>query len=114
MSDSDRDCVFCRILAGELPSTQVYADEAVVAIEDARPQAPVHVLVLPRRHIAGVAALGPGDDTLLGRLIGAANQIARDRQIAATGYRLVINQGHAASQTVGHLHLHVLGGRRLG
>jgi histidine triad (HIT) family protein len=116
VSDAQPDCVFCRIAAGEIPSTQVHADNAVIAIRDLNPQAPVHVLVLPRRHVAGVAALGADDlsaddATLLARMVAAANRVARDAGIAEGGYRLVINQGADGGQTVGHLHLHVLGGR---
>lgn len=110
------NCVFCRIAAGEIPSAQVYADSEVIAIRDVNPQAPIHVLVLPRRHVAGVAELGAGDlgaenTALLGRMVAVANRVARDDGIAEGGYRLVINQGHDGGQTVGHVHLHVLGGR---
>lgn len=113
MSTADPSCIFCRIIAGIIPSTQVFADDAVIAVRDVNPQAPVHVLVLPRRHIPSIAAIGPEDGQLLARMIGAANQVAREQQVAESGYRLVVNQGEDAGQTVAHLHLHVLGGRQL-
>lgn len=116
--DAAANCVFCRIAAGELPSERVHADDTVIAIRDRHPQAPIHVLVLPRRHVAGVAALGAGevgseDAALVARMVAVANQVARDLGLAEAGYRLVINQGHDGGQTVGHLHLHVLGGRQM-
>lgn len=111
MSNSDPQCVFCRIIAGEVPATQVYSDDAVIAIQDLHPIAPVHVLVIPRRHVPDVSALTLEDGELLARLFAGANQVARERGIAGSGYRLVLNRGSHAGQTVNHLHLHVLGGR---
>jgi histidine triad (HIT) family protein len=113
MSTAEPRCAFCRIVAGELPATQVYSDGSVLAFRDTNPQAPVHVLVIPRRHIASVAEVGPDDAELLASMVGAANRVARELGIADAGYRLVINQGAGAGQTVYHLHLHVLGGRRM-
>jgi histidine triad (HIT) family protein len=113
MSAADPPCIFCRIVAGTLPSTQVYADDHVIAIQDLNPQAPVHVLVLPRQHVVGIASEEAEDGALLSHLVSVANRIARERQIADGGYRLVINQGANGGQTVAHLHLHVLGGRRM-
>ena len=107
-------CLFCGIVAGTVPSQQVYADERVVAFRDLHPQAPVHVLVIPRRHLAGIDAVGAGDAPLLLALVGAANEVARREGVAASGYRLVWNVGPHAGQSVFHLHLHVLGGRPLG
>lgn len=112
-ADPDPACAFCRIVAGALPATQVYSDEQVVAFRDTNPQAPTHVLVVPRRHVPSVARIGQEDGALLAHLVAAANQVARDAGIADTGYRLVINNGPQAGQTVGHLHVHVLGGRRM-
>lgn|SRR5579859_5611312 len=111
MSTADPNCIFCRIIAGTIPSTQVYADDEVVVIRDLNPQAPLHVLVLPRRHIPSIAAIGPEDGPLLARMAGAANRVASEQNVAESGYRLVINHGQDAGQTVAHLHLHVLGGR---
>jgi histidine triad (HIT) family protein len=107
------DCIFCRIAAGEVPSTQVAQGDEWVAIRDIHPGAPVHVLVIPRRHVAGVADLGAADQALAGRLLLAASEVARKEGLAANGYRVVINQGTHGGQTVPHLHLHVLGGRQL-
>ncbi len=113
MSEEDR-CPFCRIASGQASSQQVYADERVVAFRDARPQAPVHVLVIPRRHVRGIDAAEAEDGELLAALIHAANAVARQEGIAESGYRLVWNVGPQAGQSVFHLHLHVLGGRPLG
>jgi histidine triad (HIT) family protein len=113
MSISDPHCAFCRIVAGDLSATQVFADESVVAFCDSNPQAPVHVLVVPRRHVESIAALGSADGPLLASIFTAANRVARDLGIAETGYRLVLNHGHNAGQTVHHLHVHVIGGRRM-
>ncbi len=109
-----RTCPFCRIVSGDAPSAQVYSDEQVVAFRDLRPQAPVHVLVVPRAHIAGVSAQAAEDGAVLGALVHAANTIAREQGIAESGYRLVWNVGPNAGQSVFHLHLHVLGGRPMG
>jgi histidine triad (HIT) family protein len=113
MSDQQR-CRFCHIASGEAYSDQVYADERVVAFRDLRPQAPVHVLVIPRQHVRGIDTPEAEDGELLGALIHAANVIARQEGIATSGYRLVWNVGPDAGQSVFHLHLHVLGGRPLG
>ncbi len=104
------DCVFCRIAAGEIPATLVYSDDAVVAFHDLAPQAPIHLLVVPRRHIASLAASLPEDALLLGRLLSVASRLAHQNAIA-DGFRLVVNTGAAAGQSVFHLHLHLLGGR---
>lgn len=113
MSDQER-CPFCGIASGKVPSQQVYADARVVAFRDARPQAPVHVLVIPRQHVRGIDAPEAENGELLAALIHAANVVARQEGIAGSGYRLVWNVGPNAGQSVFHLHLHVLGGRPLG
>lgn len=105
-------CVFCRIAAGDLPATVVAEDEEALAIEDIAPQAPVHVLVIPRRHVSGLPEIGDGG--LAGRLVVLANRVAELKGVAGGGYRVVVNVGRDAGQAVHHLHLHVLGGRRLG
>jgi histidine triad (HIT) family protein len=105
------DCIFCRIAAGQLPATIVHEDDYVVAFQDLKPEAPTHVLVIPRRHIASVDALDALDADLVGRLFLAAKDIARKTGVAETGYRLVVNNGSDAGQTVDHVHLHVMGGR---
>jgi histidine triad (HIT) family protein len=105
------DCLFCRIVAGEIPSTRVHEDDEVVAIRDIAPRAPTHILVLPRRHIASALDLTAADGPLLGRMFAAAADIARAEGIADAGYRLVSNVGRWGGQSVDHLHLHLMGGR---
>ncbi|MFZ5916139.1 MAG: histidine triad nucleotide-binding protein [Chloroflexota bacterium] len=107
-------CVFCRIVTGQAPAEVLYRDDLVTAFRDIHPQAPSHVLIVPNRHIPAVAAAGPGDVELLARLVSVANHLAAEEGIAASGYRLVINNGPQAGQSVAHLHLHLLGGRRMG
>ena len=111
---AETDCLFCRIAAGDVPATLVHADDVLVAFRDIRPQAPTHVLLVPRRHIASANDLAPEDADLVGRLVLSARAIAAEQDLATTGYRLVLNCGEWAGQTVHHLHLHLLGGRRLG
>jgi histidine triad (HIT) family protein len=106
------DCLFCKIIAGEIPGTIVYQDERVVALRDINPQAPMHVLVVPRRHIASLDDLQPSDDNLLGEMIRRAAAIALEHGHSDRGYRAVFNCNADAGQTVFHIHLHVLGGRR--
>ena len=105
------ECLFCRIVAGEIPAKIVYQDALMVAIEDINPQAPMHVLVIPRRHIATTNDLAPADDGLVGAMLREAASIARQRGYDASGYRAVFNCNREAGQTVFHIHLHVLGGR---
>jgi len=107
------DCIFCRIASGEIPAKIVYEDDHVVAFRDLSPQAPVHVLVIPRRHIATVNALAASDAELVGRMVLAAKQVAADEGIAEDGYRTVMNCNADGGQTVFHIHLHLLGGRRM-
>ena len=106
-------CLFCDIAAGEIPCDQVYADDDFLAFRDIDPKAPTHVLVIPRRHVASVAALEAGDADLAGRLLLAGVKVAAAEAIADAGFRLVINTGDEGGQTVHHLHLHVLGGRAM-
>ena len=110
MSD---DCLFCKIAAGEIPAKIVHEDEDVVAFEDINPQAPHHVVIVPRRHIATVNDIEPADEPLFGKLAGVAKTIAADSGFDQSGYRLVMNCNSAAGQTVFHIHLHLLGGRSL-
>ena len=107
------DCLFCRIVAGDVPADIVERSELSVAFRDVNPQAPVHVLVVPRRHIENAAELQPGDAEVLSDLFSVATQVAVAEGIDERGYRLVFNVGEDASNSVPHLHLHVLGGRRL-
>ncbi len=106
-------CLFCRIVEGSLRSKVVAQDSVCVAIEDIAPQAPVHLLVLPREHIASVAALTEAGEPVLGHLARVAADLARQRKLEAHGYRLVLNHGMDGGATVDHLHMHLLGGRKL-
>jgi histidine triad (HIT) family protein len=105
------DCLFCRIVAGELPSTKVTEDDVVVAIRDINPRAPTHILLLSREHIASAAELGESHAALLGRLFATAAELARQEGIADAGYRIVTNVGRWGGQSVDHLHFHLMGGR---
>jgi len=105
-------CLFCKIIEGSIPSTAVYQDELCYAFADINPQAPVHVLLAPRKHIASLADSNQDDQALLGHLLLAVAQIARDKGLAK-GYRVVINNGADGGQSVDHLHVHLLGGRAL-
>ncbi len=105
-------CIFCKIAAKEIPAKIALENEHVVAFHDLNPQAPTHVLVIPKKHIVGIAESTPEDGAILGEVLLAGRQVASELQLA-DGYRLVINNGPNAGQSVFHLHLHVLGGRRL-
>jgi len=107
-------CIFCEIVEGRRPSRTVYADDQVVAFHDVRPQAPIHVLVVPRRHVTSLLDLEPGDDGVLGAMVRKARDVARDLGLGDRGFRLVLNCGHDAGYSVYHIHLHLLGGRALG
>lgn len=104
-------CLFCRIVTGEVPATVVHETAETLAFRDIHPRAPSHILVIPRRHIASLDALGPGDQELAGRLLLVAGEIARQERFAERGYRVVSNIGEWGGQTVDHLHLHLMGGR---
>jgi histidine triad (HIT) family protein len=105
-------CLFCKIVDGSIPSTAVYQDEQCYAFADLHPQAPVHILITPRKHIASLADSTEGDRALLGHLLWTAARIARDKGLA-NGYRVVVNAGEDGGQSVDHLHVHLLGGRPL-
>ena len=107
-------CIFCRIAAGEIPAKKVLEDDYVVAFHDLNPAAPLHVLVIPRRHVENVASAEAGDGELLGRVLLACRQVAEQCGVAQGGYRVVLNNNADAGQSVPHLHAHVLGGRSLG
>jgi len=108
------DCIFCKIVAGDIPADIVHRTDDSVAFRDINPQAPVHVLVIPRRHVDNAHTIGQGDAELLLDLVTTAQEVAVQQGVAERGYRLVFNVGDDATNTVPHLHLHVLGGRRLG
>jgi histidine triad (HIT) family protein len=108
------DCLFCKIIRREIPGSIVYEDERVLAFNDINPQAPTHVLVVPKRHIATLNELSTEDDRLVGELVRRASAIASERGLSAGGYRTVFNTHRDAGQTVFHIHLHLLGGRAMG
>lgn len=108
------DCLFCKIIAGEIPSTVVYQDEDCVAIRDINPQAPTHVLVVPKTHVADVADTDRLDDAALAACIRACRKVALQEGLTERGFRVVSNCGEDACQSVRHLHFHVLGGRKMG
>ena len=107
------DCLFCRIVAGEIPADTVYQDERAIAFRDINPQAPVHALVVPRDHLESLDEAGLRDEALLGHLLRVAARVANEQGLSEGGYRTVINTGSGAGQSVFHLHLHVIGGRAL-
>ena len=108
------DCLFCKIVNGDIPGAIVYKDDRLVAFKDINPQAPMHVLIVPRRHIATLNDLTPGDDGLIGEMVRRAAALAGEQGYADSGYRTVLNCNEGAGQSVFHIHLHVLGGRTLG
>jgi histidine triad (HIT) family protein len=108
------DCLFCRIISREIPATLVYEDDRMIVIDDINPQAPMHVLVIPKAHIATLNDLSAKDDSLVGEMTRRAAAIARDRGYAERGFRTVFNTNREAGQTVFHIHLHALAGRSLG
>ncbi len=110
---SESDCLFCRIVDGEIPARFVHRDERVVAFHDVNPQAPVHVLVVPVRHVASIRALTAADAETLSAIIEVIQKVTQETNVADSGYRTVVNTGVDGGQTVEHLHLHVLGGRRM-
>lgn len=107
------DCVFCAIAAGKIPADMVYQDEEIIAFRDTHPQAPSHIVIMPKTHIASVGALTTNQERLMGRLILVARELAEKEGMTSRGYRLVINCGDEGGQSVPHLHLHLLGGRKL-
>lgn len=107
------DCLFCNIVNGDIPSKEVYSNDDVYAFYDINPAAPTHVLVIPKKHLKDVTSADEADEALMGKLLLAANEIAKKLNLAEDGFRLVINTGVDGGQTVYHLHLHILGGRAL-
>ena len=107
------DCLFCRIIAGEIPAKKIHENDHTVAFHDIAPTAPTHVLVVPKRHIPAFSALGAADGETLGALAVAVNAVAQAQGLGASGFRVVCNNGRDAGQSVDHLHWHVLGGRAL-
>ena len=109
----ERNCIFCQIVAGKVPSEILHQDEEAIAFLDINPQAPTHLVIIPKRHIPSLAHLSEADSALMGHMVNIANQLAKREGIAEGGYRLVINCGKEGGQLVPHLHMHLIGGRRL-
>jgi histidine triad (HIT) family protein len=107
------DCLFCRIVEKKIPAKVVHEDDQILAFDDINPQAPVHTLVIPKRHVASVQDLGESDQVLLARLLLACTKVATNKGLADPGFRLVANTGRDGGQTVFHLHFHVMGGRHM-
>jgi histidine triad (HIT) family protein len=110
---ADPDCLFCKIVAGDIPSKIVYKDDAVTVFRDINPQMPTHVLLVPNSHVANTEVLGPEHDALIGRVVRTAREVARLEGLSERGYRLVVNTGPDALNSVAHLHVHLLGGRSM-
>ena len=108
------DCLFCGIASGDIPGDIVYRDESVLAFRDIDPKAPVHLLIIPRKHVAGVHELEAEDEEAMGRVMTVARRLAEEHGVSESGFRLVVNTGPDAAQSVHHIHLHLLGGRSLG
>jgi len=107
------DCIFCQIRAGKIPSEIIYRDEEVIAFRDINPQAPTHLIIIPKKHIPSLVHLSEAELPLIGQMVNVANQLAKEEGISESGYRLVINCGEEGGQLVPHLHLHLLGGKKL-
>lgn len=108
---ADPNCIFCKIVAGQIPSKKAWEDEELLAFHDINPWAPVHLLVIPKRHVATLYDAGPGDDALLGRMLGLAPRLMREQGVE-DGFRTIINTGPNGGQEVYHLHMHLIGGPR--
>ena len=109
-----KDCIFCKIINKEIPASLVYEDEEIVAFNDINPKAPIHILLIPKQHFASLKDIPPEKKQILSELLFRARLLAEEKGIADSGYRLVLNTGKDSGQEVGHLHLHLLGGRRMG
>jgi histidine triad (HIT) family protein len=111
---SSPDCIFCKIWRAEIPAETLFHDADILAIKDIHPKAPVHILIIPRRHLPSVAELEPGDASLIGEMVLRAARLAEELEIDQAGYRLVFNTRHHSGQEVDHIHLHLIGGKPLG
>ena len=108
------DCLFCKIIKGEIPSTKVYEDEEILAFNDINPAAPIHILVIPKKHIASLAHMEKEDEAIVGKIYGVINKIAEEKGFKESGYRVIVNCGKDAGQEVMHLHFHILAGAKFG
>lgn len=108
------NCLFCKIIKGEIPSSKVYEDDEILAFNDINPAAPIHILVIPKKHIDSLAQMQKEDEALVGKIYGVINKIAEDKGFKESGYRVIVNCGKDAGQEVMHLHFHVLAGAKFG
>lgn len=108
------DCLFCKIIKGEIPSNKVYEDEEILAFHDIHPAAPIHILVIPKKHIASLVHLQKEEEAIVGKIYGVINQIAEEQGFKQDGYRVIVNCGKNGGQEVMHLHFHILAGKLLG
>lgn len=110
----EENCIFCKIIKGEIPSSKIYEDEEILAFEDINPAAPIHILVIPKKHITSLAHMQDGDEKLVGKIYKIINEIAEKQGVKEKGYRVIVNCGEDGGQEVGHLHFHLLAGAKLG
>ena len=110
----DENCLFCKIIKGEIPSSKVYEDEEILAFNDINPAAPIHVLVIPKKHISSLAEMEDGDEKIISKIYKVINEIAEEQGFKQDGYRVIVNCGKDGGQEVGHLHFHLLAGKQLG
>ena len=110
----EENCIFCKIIKGEIPSNKLYEDEEILAFKDINPAAPIHVLVIPKKHITSLAEMEDGDEKIVGRIYKVINEIAEKQEFKNNGYRVIVNCGKDGGQEVGHLHFHLLAGKQLG
>lgn len=108
------DCIFCKIIKGEIPCNKVYEDEEIIAFYDINPAAPIHILVIPKKHISSLVELEKEDEGLVGKIFGVMNKIAKEQGFAEKGFRVIMNCGEDGGQEVGHLHFHLLAGQKFG
>ena len=110
----DENCIFCKIIKGEIPSSKVYEDEEILAFNDIDPAAPIHVLVIPKKHISSLAEMKDGDEQIISKIYKVINEISEKQGFKENGYRVIVNCGDDGGQEVKHIHFHVLGGKKLG
>ena len=108
------NCIFCKIINGEIPSTKVYEDDEILAFNDINPAAPIHILVIPKKHITSLATMEKEDEKIIGKIYSVINKIAEEQNFKDEGYRVIVNCGKNGGQEVMHLHFHILGGKQLG